>query len=150
MVGLGAYRKPLCAGVPEMTKGSQPTDGGHLLLSQEEADAIRQSDPIAAKYIRPFLGAEEFINNLPRFCLWLKDSTAQDRKTSSEILQRMEGVKAMRLASPKLPTKQLAESPYLFGEIRQADQPYLLIPSVSSEQRRFVPIGYFPASVIAK
>ena len=150
MVGLGAYRKPLCAGVPEMTKGSQPTDGGHLLLSQEEADAIRQSDPIAAKYIRPFLGAEEFINNLPRFCLWLKDSTAQDRKTSSEILQRMEGVKAMRLASPKLPTKKLAESPYLFGEIRQADQPYLLIPSVSSEQRRFVPIGYFPASVIAK
>jgi type II restriction/modification system DNA methylase subunit YeeA len=73
-------RKPLCAGAPEMTKGSQPTDGGHLLLSQEEADAIRKSDLIAAKYIRPFLGAEEFINNLPRFCLWLKDSTAQDRK----------------------------------------------------------------------
>ncbi len=141
-------RKPLCAGVPEMTKGSQPTDGGYLLLSQEEADAIRKSDLIAAKYIRPFLGAEEFINNLPRFCLWLKDSTAQDRKSSSEILRRMEGVKTMRLASPKLPTKKLAESPYLFGEIRQTDQPYLLIPRVSSEQRNFVPLGYFQPNVI--
>ena len=90
-------RKPLCVDAPEMTKGSQPTDGGHLLLSQEEVVAIRQSDLIAAKYIRPFLGAEEFINNLPRYCLWLRDSTSQDRKTSSEILRRMEGVKAMRL-----------------------------------------------------
>ncbi len=141
-------RKPLCVDAPEMTKGSQPTDGGHLLLSQEEADAIRQSDPIAARYIRPLLGAEEFINNLPRYCLWLKDSTAQDRKTSSEILRRMEGVKAMRLASPKLPTKKLAETPYLFGEIRQTDQPYLLIPRVSSEQRNFVPLGYFQPNVI--
>jgi len=141
-------RKPLCAGVPEMNFGSKPTDGGHLLLSQEEADAIRQTDPIAAQYIRPFLGSEEFINNLPRYCLWLKNSTVQDRKTSPEILRRMEGVKAMRLASPKLPTKKLAETPYLFGEIRQTDQPYLLIPRVSSEQRNFVPLGYFQPDVI--
>ncbi|MDD5461963.1 MAG: hypothetical protein PHG00_10100 [Methylococcales bacterium] len=140
-------RKPLCAGVPEMTKGSQPTDGGHLLLSQGEAEAIRQTDPIAAKYIRTFLGSEEFINNLPRYCLWLKNSTAQDRKSSLEILRRMQGVKAMRLSSPKLPTKKLAETPYLFGEIRQKDGSYLAIPEVSSERRSYIPIGYLTNEV---
>ena len=131
-------RKPLCAGVPEMIYSNKPTDGRHLLLTQEEADAIRKSDPIAAKYIRPFLGAEEFINNLPRYCLWLKDSTAQDRKTSPEILRIMGGVKAMRLANPKLPTKELAETPYLFGEIRQTDQPYLLMLNCSATMSSYL------------
>jgi hypothetical protein len=131
-----------------MVKGSQPTDGGYLLLSAEDAENIRQNDPVAAKYIRPFLGAEEFINNISRYCLWLKDSTANDRIHSPEITQRMELVKKMRLASQKLATQKLAETPYLFGEIRQTDQPYLLIPRVSSEQRKFVPIGYFKADVI--
>jgi hypothetical protein len=142
-------RKPLCPGAPEMVKGSQPTDGGHLLLSPEEAEAIRHRDPIAAKYIRPFLGADEFINNLPRYCLWLADSTAQDRRDSPEIQRRMQAVAAMRLASPKVPTQKLAATPYLFGEIRQTNNSYLLIPSVSSEQRQFVPIGYLPPTVIA-
>ncbi len=141
-------RKPLSPDVPEMIFGSKATDGGHLLLSQEEADSIRENDKIAAKYIQPFLGADEFINNLPRYCLWLKDSTANDRLNSLEIKNRMEQVKTMRLASPKVPTQKLAETPYLFGEIRQTDQPYLLIPRVSSEQRKFIPIGYFEADVI--
>ncbi len=141
-------RKPLNPDMPEMTYGNKPTDGGNLLLSQEEADFIHKNDPIALKYLRQFLGADEFINNLPRYCLWLKKSTAQDRKSSPEIQRRMEGVKAMRLASPKLPTKQMAEIPYLFGQIRQKDQPYLLIPSTSSEQRNFVPLGYFQSDVI--
>ena len=142
-------RKPICSGVPNMVKGSQPTDGGHLLLSADEVEFIKQNDPIAAKYIRPFLGAEEFINNLHRYCLWLKESTAQDRKDSPEIQRRIKLVKAVRLSSPKIPTQKLADTPYLFGEIRQTNQPYLLIPSVSSEQRNFVPIGYFEPDVIA-
>lgn len=141
-------RKPLNPHTPDMTKGSQPTDGGNLLLSQDEADNIRTNDTLAAKYIRPFLGAEEFINNIPRYCLWLKDSTSVDRIKSPEIKRRIEAAKAMRLASPKIPTQKLAETPYLFGEIRQTDQPYLLIPRVSSENRDFVPIGYFEPNVI--
>ena len=149
IVFIDKRRKPMCAGVPEMIKGSQPTDGGHLLLTPDETEAIRQNDSIAAKYIRPFLGADEFINGLERYCLWLKDSTAVDRKASPEIQQRIKKVEAMRLASPKIPTQELAQTPYLFGEIRQTDQPYLLIPSVSSEQRRFVPIGYLQPEVIA-
>ncbi len=142
-------RKPLSENTPEMTKGSQPTDGGHLLLSQEEADDIRKNDPIAAQYIRPFLGAEEFLNNLPRFCLWLKNSTGTDRTKSPEIKKRIEAIRKMRSESTREATQKLAETPYLFGEIRQTDQPYLLIPSVSSELRKFVPIGYFSADVIA-
>jgi hypothetical protein len=141
-------RKPLSSNAPEMAFGNMPNDGGHLLLSQEEADEIRKNDKIAAKYIRPFLGAEEFINDLPRFCLWLKDSTEIERKKSPEIKKRVEAIKKMRSESSREATQKLAESPYLFGEIRQTDQPYLLIPRVSSEQRKFVPIGYFESSVI--
>jgi len=140
--------KPLNPNTPEMTKGSQPTDGGNLLLSEEEADSIKKNDKIAAKYICPFLGADEFINNIPRYCLWLKDSTGNERMKSLEIKKRMEAIKKMRLASQKIPTQKLAETPYLFGEIRQTDQPYLLIPRVSSHLRKFVPIGYFESSVI--
>ncbi|MCX7067149.1 MAG: hypothetical protein NTW85_05600 [Methylococcales bacterium] len=140
--------KPLSPNAPEMTNGSKPTEGGNLLLSPEEADNIRQNDPIAANYIRPFLGSEEFINNLPRYCLWLKDSTATDRMNSPEIQRRMAAVIKMRLASTDKETIKDAAIPYLFQKIRQTDQPYLLIPRVSSEQRKFVPIGYFEANVI--
>ncbi|PPV34677.1 class I SAM-dependent DNA methyltransferase [Pseudomonas indoloxydans] len=135
-------RKPIGSGCLEMVKGSQPTDGGNLLLRAEEAEWIKANDPIAAKYIRSFLGAEEFINNLPRYCLWLLDSTAQDRAASTDIQRRMSAVRAMRLASPKLPTKKLADVPYLFGEIRRTGSTYLIIPRHSSEQRVFLPIGY--------
>ncbi len=141
-------RKPLCVGVSDMVKGSQPTDGGYLLLSPEEAAVVRATDPIAAKYLRKFLGADEFLNNLPRYCLWLKDSTAIDRQNSPEIKKRMAAVRAMRLASPKLPTQKLAEVPYLFGEIRQTKKAYVVIPRHSSENRKFLPIGYLGQEVI--
>lgn len=140
--------KPINTNLPQMVYGNKPVDGGHLLLTQEEADEIRKNDPIAAQYIRQFLGAEEFINNLPRFCLWLKDSTGTDRTKSPEIKKRVEAVKKMRLASPKIPTQKSAETPYLFQQIRQTDQPYLLIPIHSSHLRKFVPIGYFLPDVI--
>ena len=140
---------PLSETTPKMIYGSKPTDGGNLLLSQKEADEIKENDPIAAQYIRQFLGAEEFLNNLPRFCLWLKNSTGTDRTKSPEIKKRVAAVKKMRLASTDNETLKDAETPHLFQKIRQTDQPYLLIPSVSSELRKFVPIGYFSADVIA-
>jgi hypothetical protein len=141
-------RKPLNPNVPEMTRGSSPIDGGNLLLSQTEADSIRQNDPIAAKYIRPYLMGDEFINNTPRYCLWLKDSTSGDRVKSPEIKRRIEQVKKMRLASPKAATQKLAETPYLFGEVRISASKYLAIPKVSSENRFYIPIGYLDAEVI--
>ncbi len=141
-------RKPLNPNVPEMTRGSSPIDGGNLLLSQSEADSLCQNDPIAAKYIRPYLMGDEFINNIPRYCLWLKDSTSSDRVKSPEIKKRIEHVKQMRLASTKAATQKLAETPYLFGEVRISASKYLAIPKVSSENRFYIPIGYLDAEVI--
>jgi type I restriction-modification system DNA methylase subunit len=146
-VFLSNRREPLCK-VSPMNKGSQPTDGGHLLLSAEDEQAIRRTDPIAADYIRPFLGADEFLNNTPRFCLWLTHMTSADLAASPELQRRIAGVKAMRLASPKVPTQKLAAVPHLFGEVRQPAGNYLLVPSVSSERRSFVPIGYIDSQVI--
>ena len=140
-------RKPICR-VNEMSYGSKPTDGGHLLLSPQEAQAIRDTDPVAARYIRQFLGADEFINKLERYCLWLEDSTAEERQASAAIAQRLQAVRAMREASTKVPTQKLAEVPYLFGEIRHTGKPYVVIPLHSSQYRRFIPIGYFDANVI--
>ena len=140
-------RKPICP-VTEMTKGSQPTDGGHLLLSPEEAKSVTTSDAVAAKYIRQFLGADEFINKLDRYCLWLVDSTLEERQASEEIVRRMRAVRAMREASTKAATKKLAEVPHLFGEIRQTKKAYVVVPRHSSENRRFIPLGYFDAAVI--
>lgn len=141
-------KTPLCSDAPEMAFGSKPTDGGHLLLSKEEADAIRENDLIATKYIRRFLGAEEFINNLARFCLWLKNSTASDRKASPAIQNRMQAVKIMRLASPKIPTQKQAETPYLFAEDRQPTTAFLAIPKTSSERRTRIPIDFLSQEII--
>ncbi len=140
--------KPLSPNAPEMRNGSKPTEGGNLLLSQAEADSIRQNDPIAAQYIRPYLMGDEFINNLPRYCLWLKDSTANDRINSPEIQRRMMAVIKMRSASTDKETRKDAATPYLFQKIRHTDQTYLAIPKVSSESRFYIPIGYLDANVI--
>ncbi|WP_448252540.1 DNA methyltransferase [Ottowia oryzae] len=145
---LDKRRKPLHGDVPEMVKGSQPTDGGHLLLSAEEAGHIRATDTVAARYIRPFLGAEEFINNTPRFCLWLVDATSADKVASPELKRRLAGVRAMRSQSTKASTRTLASTPHLFGEIRQPQSRYLLIPRHSSENRYYLPIGYLDMGVI--
>ena len=141
-------RKPLCPAAPDMTRGSSPVDGGNLLMTDEEAARIRLNDPTATQYIRPYLMGDEFINGIKRYCLWLKDSTAQDRKLSPEIQRRMLSVKAMRQASTKNATQKLAETPYLFGEIRISSTRYLAIPKVSSERRAYIPIGYLDAEVI--
>lgn len=142
--------KPLSILTSEITRGSSPVDGGNLLLSEEEVNEINKNDPIASQYIRPFSMGDEFINNIPRYCLWLKDSTVHDRANSPEIKKRIEKVRQMRLASKKIATQKLAETPYLFGEIRQPNcyKNYLAIPKVSSENRRFIPIGYLDSSVI--
>ncbi len=142
-------RKPLCPQAPEMVFGSMPNDGGFLLLSPEKEKDIREADLIAANYIRRFMGADEFINNVPRYCLWLKDSTASDRGKSPEIKRRIAAVKEMRLASSREATQKLADTPYLFGEIRQPNGTYLAVPEVSSENRRYIPIGYLPKDTIA-
>nr|WP_276709764.1 type IIL restriction-modification enzyme MmeI [Thiomonas arsenitoxydans] len=135
--------------VPEMVYGSKPTDGGHLLLTPEERAALLQSEPHAAKWIRPFLGADEFINKLPRYCLWMVGISPADLRAMPEVYRRVQAVKAMRLSSEDAQTQKDAATPYLFQKDRQPRAGRLIVvPCHSSERREFVPVGFESAEVI--
>ena len=144
---LNKRRAPICK-VPEMTNGSKPTDGGHLLLDDAEKESLIKAEPQAAQWIRPFMGADEFINKTPRWCLWLVDCPPKELRVMPEVMKRVQGVKEMRLASTDKQTQQDAGTPTQFQKIRQPASNYLLIPSVSSERRNYVPIGFMDAQVI--
>jgi hypothetical protein len=146
-VVLPSRRVPICD-VSEMTYGSKPTDGGHLLMTDEEKNELIAVEPKAKPWIRQFLGADEFLNNEKRWCLWLKDCSPQTLKTMPHVLAQVEQVRKMRLASSKIPTKSWADKPTLFIEDRQSKSNYLLVPSVTSENRKYVPLGYVSADVI--
>jgi len=134
--------------VPEIVFGNMPNDGGHLILTDAGKAALLKSEPAAEKFIRPFIGAEEFINGGCRWCLWLKDASPAELRALPEVMERVDGVRKHREASKRETTRELAKTPTLFGEIRQPDNDYLLIPSVSSETRRYIPIGFMPKTVI--
>ena len=142
--------RPLQQGVQIMQKGSQPTDNGFLSdISSEEYERIRSSDPIAAKYLRPLIGAQELINRGNRWCLWLADVQPSEIRASPEILKRVASVKEMREASAKKKTRDDSATAHLFQENRQPSTEYLGVPSVSSETRRYVPMALFSSNVIA-
>ena len=128
--------------------GSMPNDGGHLLLSTQERDELLTKEPKAAPWIRRFLGADEFINQLDRWCLWLPDCPAAELKAMPEVMKRVRLVEAHRKASSRPATQALAERPHLFGEIRQPAGRYILLPAHSSERRSIIPIGFMPPEVI--
>jgi hypothetical protein len=134
--------------VPEIVFGNMPNDGGHLILTDEEKAELISRDPAAKKFVRLFLGAQEFINGEQRWCLWLKDASPAELRAMPEVMKRVEGVRQHREESPRATTKELAATPALFGEIRQPDGEYLLIPSVSSENRRYIPMAFMPGDVI--
>jgi len=140
-------RTPLCP-VPEIVFGSMPNDGGHFLLSTKERDELLTKEPQAARWIRRFLGADEFINNLERWCLWLVDCPIAELKAMPTVMKRVRAVEQHRKASSRPATQALADRPHLFGEIRQPKGSYLLLPSVSSERRSIIPIGFIPQDVI--
>lgn len=141
-------RETLCD-VPEIIFGSMPNDGGNLLLSDGEKAELLLTDPASSAFIRPFIGAREFINGESRWCLWLKDVSPNELRTMPQVLKRVGKVREHRLASSRETTRRLANYPTLFGENRQPESSYVLIPSVSSEHRRYVPIGFMPPTVIA-
>lgn len=135
---------------PRMTKGNQPSDGGHLILSQQERDLLIEKDSSIALCVRRYIGSKDFINNDEiRYCLWLKGISPSIYGKNTEIMRRLEAVREMRLASSAAPTRALAEKPYLFFSTPQTDSDYLCIPEVSSERRRYIPIGFMDKSVIA-
>jgi hypothetical protein len=135
--------------VPAMYKGSQPTDGGNLLLSDYEKEDLLANHPEVEKWIRPFLGAEEFINGTLRWCLWLKDVEAMEWSKFKRVKQRVDLTKKMRLTSSSTATQRMAQHPAIFGSVRQpATGTYILIPRHSSENRHYVPMGFVRADVI--
>ncbi len=141
-------KKPICP-VPPVIRGSSPVDGGNLLLSKMEKDEFIEREPQASEWIKPYSMGNEFIKGIPRFCLWLKDCPPDKLRKMPLVMERVEAVREMRLASKKIPTQKLAETPTLFGEIRQSESTYLAIPRVSSERRTYIPIGYLPPDHIA-
>lgn len=141
-------RKPLID-VPEMFRGSQPTDGGNLILIAEEKEELLKKEPQAELFIRPFLMGADFIKRKPRYCIWLVDANPTLLRKCPLILERVRKVREFRLASKKLATQKKAETPMLFDEIKESKADYIALPVVSSETRRYIPIGFLEADIIA-
>ena len=137
------------ANFPVMSKGSQPTDGGNLILSPAERAALIKQYPQTESYIRRYVGSRDFINNVERYCIWLKGVSPSQFRSVPPIMERLAAVTEARLKSPTPSVKALAEMPMLFTEIRQPDSNYLAVPEVSSENRRYVPMGWMSPAVIA-
>ncbi|MCL4430869.1 MAG: N-6 DNA methylase [Epsilonproteobacteria bacterium] len=135
--------------VPKIIYGSKPTDGGNLLLSDEDKKELLRKEPNAEKFIRPLLSAHEFLNGKLRWCLWLVDANPTELKQLPMIMERIEAVKQFRLSSPKVPTQKKASTPTLFAEIRQPNSFFIVIPRHSSEIRQYIPMGFFDNYYIA-
>jgi len=144
-----ARTKPISIDAPRMTRGSQPTDGGNLILSDDERSILIERDPLTAKYIQRFFMGDDFISGNHRYCLWLKNCTPSDLKKMPDVLNRVEAVRKSRLASKKPATQTWAQKPALFQEDRQPNCDYLAIPQVSSKRRSIIPIGMMASSDIA-
>lgn len=136
--------------IPEMIFGNMANDGGYLSnYTKEEKDEICKQFPEAECLFRKILGAEEFINNKIRYCLWLNKVSPKQYRYIKPIVEAINSVKEHRMSSKREATRKLAEVPYLFGEIRQSSSNYLIIPRVSSERRKYIPIGFVSPEIIA-
>jgi predicted nucleotidyltransferase len=141
-------RKPICL-VPEISFGSMPNDGGNFLFTDEEKNLFLSEEPEAEKCFRPLISAFEFLNGHKRWCLWLKGANPSDLKKLVLVSDRIEKVRMLRDASTRLATRKLAQFPILFGEDRQPNKSYVLVPRHSSENRKYIPIGFFDSYSIA-
>ena len=140
--------KPI-SNVPLMSLGSLPRGGGNFFMTEKEKDELVAECPSAEKWIRPFLGAREFLHNIPRYCLWLVGAPRSELKSMRPVLRRIRGVRDMRLASKREATQLLARTPNLFAERRQPTSMYVAIPKISSSRRKFIPLTYSGYDVIA-
>ena len=147
-VWIESEKKALCD-VPEMVFGSMPNDGGNLILNEEEKEQLLNKYPQMEPFIKILLGAEEFINNKKRYCLWLVNCPPSVLRSCPPVLERIENVRNLRAQSSRPGTRKLADYPMLFGENRHPNSNYLLVPSTSSERRRYIPIGFISQDVVS-
>ena len=134
---------------PQMLYGNKPTDSGFYLFTDKERKEFVKKDPNSKKFFRKYIGAREFINSIPRYCLWLHNVSPSDLRKSPEVLKRIEKVRNFRLASTAKPTRLSANNPQDFFYISHSESNYLVVPETSSERREFIPIGYMGKNVIA-
>lgn len=140
--------RPL-SGQAEMSFGSKPVDGGHLLMSRDEVSSLGLDSVQRVQLIHRIFGSAEFIRGQERYCLWINDSNLREALSIPSISERIEGVRSMRLSSPKGPTVEAASVAHRFGEVRQVgNESVIIVPSVSSESREYLPCGYEPVGTI--
>lgn len=139
--------KSLCD-VPQMIYGNKPTDGGFLFLSPSEKEDLLSKEPTSNKFVKQILGAEEYINNKERYCLWLVGASPADLRGLPLVMSRIEQVRSFRANSTKEATRRSADTPTLFQEIRQPSTEYIIVPRVSSETRKYVPMGFMNPEII--
>lgn len=142
-----ARSKPI-SDVPVLQNGGKPTEGGFLILTEEEKDSLLDSEPQAVEFIRPYMMGKDFIMRRPRYCLWMVHANPAVVAKCRKVKERIEKVREYRLASPKEATRKKAETPMLFDEVRECLTSYVAIPKVSSENRRYIPMEYLPAKII--
>ncbi len=137
--------KPICD-IPSMTTGNRPADGGHLIIENDEIEEFLKKEPNAQKYIKKLIGSEEFINNKKRWCLWLVDANPAELLKMPEVMKRIELCRQDRLNGA--PDRQkLADTPTLFRETKNPNT-FIVVPAVSSERRKYVPIGFLDSATI--
>lgn len=146
-VFIESRKRPLCD-VPLITKGCQPTDGGNLIIEDSEIEEFLKKEPAAKPYIKKLVGAKEFINNQKRWCLWLVGVSPQKLRSMPLVMQRVEKVREMRLNSSDAGTRKLADTPTLFRETYNP-KTFIVIPSTTSERRRYVPLGFLGEDTIS-
>ena len=138
--------KPICD-VPKMQKGNQPTDGGNLIIEAEDYDDFITKEPLATQYIKRLVGAQEYINNQKRYCLWLVNVPPSELRKMPLIMERVNKVREMRLSSSDKGTQRLSETPTLFRETYNPET-FIIVPAVSSEKRKYIPIGFMNKDTI--
>ena len=143
-----AHSDPIC-NVPKMRFGSMPRDGGGFVLTPEQKEEFIRKEPNTAKWIKPYIGAVEFINNKERYCLWLKDADPVEISKSHLVMERVDFVRETRLNSKAEGTRRFANTPTLFCQIAQPDSDYIIVPKTSSGKRRYLPIGFMDKNTIA-
>ena len=140
--------KSLCS-VPPLAIGNMPIDGGNYLFSEEEMRSFIQKEPSAAKYFRPWVGSHEFINRYVRYCLYLADCPLSELRKMPECMKRVAAVKDFRASSSRGATQKLSDTPLSFGTTNIPTTNYIVIPKVSSERRKYIPMGYLEPEILS-
>jgi len=147
-VFIGSRQHPLSA-VPEIGMGNQPIDGGNYLFSKEQMEDFVRTEPLSAKYFKPWYGSEEFIHQKPRYCLWLGHCSPAELRAMPRCMERVKAVRDLRLSSKRVSTFKLADRPTHFQTENMPEGNYIIVPSVSSEKRRYVPMGFMSPDALA-